>query len=136
MARPKGTLIVAFDPSVAIRTTKAALAAANLQVAGEIQADIQRKSARLYPPASKPGQYPRMRTGEFNTGVYVSGTANGIRVYSEAPHGVHLQYGTKNMEPRPWATKSLESRDWGARVQKLAAAYMERTGYGPKGRMK
>lgn len=136
MARPVGTEIVKWDVRRMIQTTQAALNFAMKDTAAKMQNYVQNQLSKPYPPASSPGNYPHIRTGQLKAGVYVSGTTNGIRVYSQAQHGVYLQWGTENMEPRPWATKMLRAQDWSAEVKKAARAYMARTGYGPKGRKK
>src|SRR6185436_10705844 len=124
MARPVGTEVVSFDVRRAIKATQAAMAQGFREVAADMAVYLDRQVSRPYPPASKPGQYPHIRSGEFAEGVTITGTVNGIRVYSAAPHGIMLQTGTVNMDPRPWATKLLNARDWEALVKKKARAHM------------
>lgn len=118
-----GQVIVKYDLRAVEEASGRAFDRAAAQVAKEIEAYIQTKSSRPYPPASKPGQYPRVRTGEFVGTVNVTGSRRGIFVRSPVPHGRFLEEGTVNMDPRPWATKALNARDWMSRIAKLARQY-------------
>lgn len=136
MARPAGELIFQWDTSKALNATQAAIAAAMRRVAQEAEESIRRKVSTPYPPASRPGAYPHLRTGEFEAGITVTGTVNGIKVYSEAPYGGYLDQGTDKMAPRPWAGRGVMALNPNLKLIKYASEHMERTGYGPKGRRK
>lgn len=123
MARPRGQVIVKFNVDEVREASGRAFDRAAKQVAGEIEAYMQQKCSRLYPPESKPGQYPKMRTGQHVGGIHVTGSRNGFTVYAEAPHSVFLEEGTVNMAPRPWATRAMMARDWMSRIARLARQY-------------
>lgn len=123
MARPRGQVIVHYDVAEVAEASGRAFDKAARQVAGEIEAYMQAKCSRPYPPASKPGQYPKIRSGEHVSGIHVTGTRNGVTVYAEALHSLFLEHGTVNMEPRPWADRALNARDWMARIAKLARQF-------------
>lgn len=55
--------------------------------------------------ASSAGEFPKTDTGQLVRNITVS--KDGIMNYSVgsrkgAPHGLWLEYGTRNMSPRPW----------------------------------
>lgn len=124
MARPAGQVIVRMDPGEIANVSGRAMGRAMNQVAEEIELYIQEHSSTLYPPPSKPGQYPHERSGDFKSGVHVTGTQRGFTVYSRAPYGIYLEEGnTRGMAPRPWAYRALVARDWLAKVAKLAREF-------------
>lgn len=128
MGRPKGSRAGEIDVEKAEKYPAVLWERAARAVAGEIEDWIKLKSSRPNPTGanpSKPGEYPKTVTGEFVDGVNVvySRTNNSLRVYSVAPHGKYLNSGTRNMEPRPWATKALASRDWLKRIAQVARAF-------------
>lgn len=71
-------------------------------VAEEVRKEIIAISSKPYPPASKPGQAPRKRTGNFVAKVRIVRTTNGARLVCWAPYSGFLQHGTKFMRPRPF----------------------------------
>lgn len=127
MAAPRGQVIVRFPIAEVEEASKRALSRAAKEVAAEIEAYAIAKSSRPCDGRpgshSKPGQYPKMETGEFVSGLRVTGSNTGITFYSQAPHGRYLEEGTINMDPRPWATKAANARNWMAKIAKLARQY-------------
>lgn len=71
-----------------------------------IQADIQRRISKPYPPASKPGQAPHLRTGELHDSIAVTSSRGSLKVRG-AEHAVYLENGTINMAPRPFVARVL-----------------------------
>jgi len=71
----------------------------------------QRTIGRLYPPASRPGEPPRKRTGRLQKGVKATWTfkTTTVRVVSEAPYSLFLEKGTRKMSARPFILGSLQS---------------------------
>ena len=72
-----------------------------VQMADKLAKEIKAISSDAYPPASRPGKPPHLRSGKFVSGIHVIRTANGALVRFYAPHSKFLIYGTKNMKPRP-----------------------------------
>lgn len=97
------------------------------EVAPDIQASIQRRISKPYPPASKPGQAPRLRTGELHDSVTVTFSRGSLKVRT-AEHGVFLENGTVNMQPRPFVARVLYDgrSDWATKIAKLAREKMRR----------
>ena len=122
-----GTIIVKFKRRRALQRTKAALGKAYAQVAKEMEAEMKRKTGRQGPPRSLAGQYPKMDTGNFNEGINVTGTVNGITVASTMRYGAALEYKDPNAGGRPWASRVMTSGDqrkrWEKRIAKLALQF-------------
>jgi len=76
------------------------------EIAPVIQADIQRRISKPYPPESKPGQAPHLRTGALHDSITVTSSRGSLKVRA-AEHGVFLENGTVNMAPRPFVTRVL-----------------------------
>ena len=125
MARPRGQVVVHYDIDAVADASGRAFDKAAKQVATEIEAYMKAKTARPYPPVSRPEQYPRARTYELNSGIHVTGTRNGITVFNEAVHGVILQRKYDDGTPggRDWADRALRARDWMGRIAKLAREF-------------
>ena len=68
---------------------------------------LQTKVSVPYPPASTPGEYPHMRTGEFKQSVQKEVIGLEGRVGSNAPKAAWLEFGTPRMSPRPWLTLAV-----------------------------
>lgn len=94
--------------------------------AEQLQKHIERHSSRPYPPASRPGQYPRVRSGQHLNGVNVTGTEKYITVASTAPHSLYLNEGTRNMSSRPFADKAIEALDAKENIRKKAKKNKEK----------
>lgn len=61
--------------------------------------------------ASSAGEFPKTDTGQLVRNIIVS--KDGILNYSVgsrrgAPHGLWLEYGTRNMSPRPWLKPTFD----------------------------
>jgi hypothetical protein len=126
MARPAGEVIVHFDVDAVAEASGRAFDRAARQVATEIEAYMIGKMSRPNPTGknpSAPGQYPKMVSAALIEGVRVTGTRNGVTVYSRQPYGRYLDEGTDKMAPRPWATRALFARDWMARIARLAREF-------------
>ena len=61
----------------------------------------RRLSSTPYPPASRPGKPPRMRSGDFVRGISVVRTVFGARLVFAAPYSSFLLKGTRFMAARP-----------------------------------
>lgn len=127
MGRPRGSRVGELDVEKAENYPRVIWERAARAVAGELEDWIKIKSSRNNPTGknpSRPGEYPKMVSGEFVDGVNVvySRDNNSLRVYSVAPHGKYLNSGTRNMEPRPWEVKASASRDWRRRIIQVAKA--------------
>ena len=130
-----GTIITKFKTQQTIRASKNALGKAYKEVAAAIEAEVKTKCrAKQSPPSSRPGQYPSEDTGNFATGINVTGTANGITIASNHLYGAYLEHGvgphaTKKggihpgMAARPWASKILKLKKWEGQIAKLAMEY-------------
>lgn len=62
--------------------------------------------------ASAPGEPPASDTGELVNSIkteYDEAKLSGT-VVVRSPHGPHLEYGTRNMEPRPFLRPALANR--------------------------
>lgn len=127
----RGTIIMKFKIHRRLRGSKRAFDRAHKEVAEEMEFEIKRKVARAYPPASKHGQFPRLRSGKFRTGIKVTGTAFGITVSSVQKYGKYLEDGTVNMRPRTWAKRVLVWGDnrakWEKKIGALARIYTGRS---------
>ena len=116
------------DLDKALSVSRRVMLEAGTVVAREIEDYIKKQSSKPYPPASRDGNYPHRRTGNFvntlrviydpkDTAIKViSGTADHHGVYLQGP-GM-LRDGTS----RPYATKAFAARDWLSRLGKAARA--------------
>lgn len=69
------------------------------------------KSGRTYGThqASAPGEAPAILFGQLSDSIDIELTSgNSGIVYTTDEKGPHLEYGTINMEPRPWLTPAAE----------------------------
>jgi hypothetical protein len=81
---------------------------ASREAAQELKNTIISNSNDSYPPSSKPGQYPKKRTGSFVDSLEITENADNISLVSGVLHGLYLQEGTSTMDPRPWLTLAIE----------------------------
>jgi len=120
----RGVIIEKYKVKRAVRASQRALARAYREVALEMEVEMQvRCRNKQYPPASKPGQYPAERTGNFVRGINVTGTANGITVASGMLRGKWLEEGTSRMAARPWAKRVLVQARWEKKIAEKALKY-------------
>lgn len=77
--------------------------------AEELRDYIRGKVSTRYPPASRPGQYPHRRTGDFHRSIRyrVLKELRRMRVYSNDRKAKWLEYGTQRMAPRPTFRRAL-----------------------------
>ncbi len=64
-----------------------------------------------YPPASQPGEPPRMRSGDLLISIdyeWDAATLSG-RVVATAPYATFLEFGTDKMAPRPFFTSTIDA---------------------------
>lgn len=91
-------------------------------LAQEIDHEIKKWIRHHYPPASKPGQRPRIRTGTFKDSILVQSRGQEIHVRS-IDYGGYLEGGTSRMRPRPWLAPVLRGREnkryWTSRLSQI-----------------
>lgn len=83
---------------------------------GALRSEIKRMVSRPYPPASRPGNYPKLRSGDYKRSIEkyvhmsVSGKSIVGRVGTDSPYARRLEYGfvgvdrlgrNYNQAPRP-----------------------------------
>jgi hypothetical protein len=94
------------------------------QVRGELEEYVKNACSKPYPPSSKPGNYPNLRTGEFVDGLSVvySEEAAAFRLYSKTHdnHGRFLAEGLRDGTTRPYGALAAQAKDWSARVTRVA----------------
>ena len=102
-------------------------------VAAELEERTKVLCSRLNPGGgnpSKPGQYPKLVTGQFVDGVRIvySKAGGSFRAYSGTMHGVYLEdpARTRPNGRREWATKAFDARDWQKRVETVAKAFAKK----------
>lgn len=59
--------------------------------------------------ASAPGQPPQSDTGTLANSVKWEADRNGYAVGTAIQHGLHLEFGTSQMAPRPWLLPAVEA---------------------------
>ena len=93
-----------------------------------------------YPPASKPGQSPRKRTGNLRDSItYVLNRKTLtllIGPSEDAEYGLYLEFGTRTIEPRPFMMKALyqESKRLLNTINRAAAIAFNKYSRKAKGR--
>jgi hypothetical protein len=71
-------------------------------------------SRTIYPTPSKPGEYPRLRTGFGRSGIVWNDKSKPgkpvtrVGVVKNAIYMFHLDRGTRRIKPRPWILVILE----------------------------
>jgi hypothetical protein len=82
-----------------------------------------KKSRTIYPNPSKPGEPPKLRTGQGQRGVIMefdeSEPAGRVGISRNAKHMLYLELGTRRVRRRPWLVETL--RKHLAAIGKLAA---------------
>jgi len=96
------------------------------QFASDVMDDLHQKLDNAYPPASKPGEVPRRRSGELQEGIDYLITQEGslivLTIISSAPHSAYLEFGTDRMSKRPFMLPALQS--WTPElIRRLQAAF-------------
>ena len=80
-------------------------------VGKQISEEAKRLVSVHFPPASRPGQPPRRRTGRLMKSIRYGVTKDGLYLYSTnmAPYSKFLEYGTSKMQARPWARPAVRN---------------------------
>ena len=88
----------------AVLKIEAASADALARCAIFLSARLREALAVPYPPASRPGEIPRKRTGRLQHSVAYTVDRKGMtaRVGVSAAHGAYLERGTARMDARPF----------------------------------
>jgi hypothetical protein len=124
MARPAGQKFNEMDIDKAQDVPRRIWRMAVEQVRGELEDYVKAACSKPYPPASRPGNYPHLRTGEFVDGLSVaySEEDSAFRMYSKTSdnHGRFLNEGLRDGTTRPYGALTLQVRDWSARVMQVA----------------
>ena len=83
-----------------------------VMMAEELAKEIRKAISTPYPPASRPGRPPHMRTGKLLRSVKVVRTLLGARVQigKGLPgfYASYLEYGTRNMKARPYFSRAMK----------------------------
>jgi len=78
-------------------------------VAKKVEGDLKAVVGQAHsPPPSKPGEPPHMDSEWLRDSIEVKADKNGLHIQF-AEHGLHLEYGTSQMAPRPWLRPTLAS---------------------------
>ena len=98
----------------------------------ELQNQMKANITLPYPPASKPGESPRRRTGNLRRSVQVALLGDGrARVGTNVKYGRWLEFGViGKILPRPWAYKAkvMAEAKVKARVRRVFFAELFRAG--------
>lgn len=120
---PKSVLRTSSIVRIIERAEGPAVYEAARVLAREITARV---SAKQYPPASRPGEYPAVRTGRFSRSIRVSRGGRYATVYSAVGYGHWLNVGTTRMRPRPWLGRTAAVQVVQERMRRAAAREMRR----------
>jgi hypothetical protein len=120
MAKDK---VAAFETNRPDGVSKAAMRRALERVAPQMVEAIQGVIDTPYPPASRPGNPPHLRTGTLHDtleAVVVSHNRIEIR---GVDYGNHLEKGTQHIAPRPFLDPTITQQmdKWNALVQQYLA---------------
>lgn len=99
-------IVTKFTTRKAKKVSNNAYNKALKEVAIEMEKAMKAQMKKQFPPASKPGQIPRVRTGQLKESIRVTASRGSIKVRS-VDHGLFLETGTSRMSPRPWALRVL-----------------------------
>lgn len=129
---------IGFDYLKRIPTSnRAALRRAMEATAEDMTKEIKRTISRPYPPASRPGRPPHRRTGDLRSSVNLrvigrsDKAAIGAYWGEMVDYAPHLEFGTVNMDPRPFVHPILHGRGqrqkWQARTVEYLKAELARS---------
>jgi len=85
-----------------------------LEIQGTAKKSIQKHSAgKRYGnhTASKPGDAPNTDTGRLVQSIQTDMQGLVASVGTNLTYGKYLEYGTKNIEPRPWLQPALDANE-------------------------
>ena len=100
---------IEFKTGRIIKRKRSAVAKAMKQVSNEMTAAIRKRISKAYPPASRPGQPPHMRTGFLRNNTQV--VAKGRKMFVRTPqYGIFLEGGTSRMPARPFIRKTIQDQ--------------------------
>ncbi len=120
MATAKRIRRISFNTGRIIKRNRAATTKALNQATQEMTTALQKKINKQGPPASRPGQPPRKRTGFLHDTVNVlrKGRTWAIQV---AQYGIFLDGGTRSIRPRPWIRTTIhdKKKQWTKRINTL-----------------
>jgi phage gpG-like protein len=66
------------------------------------------KKMKKYPPASKSGQYPAVRTGRLRASISTIVTEDSVVIGTHMPYSSFLRYGTRKMARRKMSDNALK----------------------------
>jgi len=66
------------------------------------------KKMGSYPPASRPGQYPAVRTGALRASIRTRVTNDSVEISSNRPYSGYLRHGTRKMQRRKMSDNALQ----------------------------
>ena len=56
---------------------------------------------------SDPGEFPAVQSEDLRKSMHGNSSKEGLSIYSTEKYSVYLEYGTKNIEPRPFFRPTL-----------------------------
>lgn len=92
---------------------RSAIADGMERAALNIKRSMKRRINRPYPPASRPGQSPRRRSGTLYRSIQFWINRKTLEMFigpdaSSDPYNVYLETGTSKMEPRPYIFRAMK----------------------------
>lgn len=109
MISVKGGLI--WEGSKVTKAMRAKMVEVLHEIADELWEYVDTNLSTPAPPHSNPGQFPHEISGDLRTGIIAAVNESDLSLIlsSSAPHTIHLELGTHNMEPRPFLRPAIES---------------------------
>lgn len=91
---------------------RSAIADGMERAAADVKAAMRRNLNVPYPPASRPGQFPRRRTGRLRKSIDYWLNKKTLEVWigpsDAATYGLYLEFGTRRMKARPFMFRTLK----------------------------
>ena len=101
---------IEFKTGRIIRRSRKAMTTGMDRVARRMTATVRSKISKPYPPASRPGAHPHVRSGELRSTFEVARV--GLKMFIRVKqHGIFLEGGTRNMRARPFIRRNLLTPD-------------------------